>query len=387
MKKTLVIMGTHWKGQADFDWSRKDCEIWMFNESFNSKDKNGKLLYPRCDVIFQLHHEAIWRNPKNRSDFSHYDLLKSGKTPPVYMQEAYSDVPQAKRYPIEDILKMVDNVTLVINGEKKAFKYFSSTPEFALALVAKMWKDNKRFRKIEIYGIELALESEYVYQRMGFGFWVGYLAGLGIELVLHSSMFNEPMYGYEGDIALSSNDIELRIADLNKEVGTDKEFYQSEAKSFLEGINRLLHQNVIGDIEQELNAITKRHERAGIVSGKIKESERYLEKARIMENSAGSAVFSPGEFDGVRISYTKQYDQVRTEAMLINAEIAQQLKKLLNLKPGSPNRQRAIDELGTKIAQLMNKNMDLFHIIGGIQENQFYLDSYKQSMKVIGEKV
>jgi hypothetical protein len=33
MKKTLVIMGTHPSGQKQFDWKRRDCEIWLFNEA------------------------------------------------------------------------------------------------------------------------------------------------------------------------------------------------------------------------------------------------------------------------------------------------------------------------------------------------------------------
>ena len=379
-------MGTHWKGLRDFDWSRKDCEIWMFNESSNAKDKNGKLLYPRVDAIFQLHHEAIWRNPKNRSDENHYKFLKSGKTPPIYMQDAYQDVPKSIRYPISDVISLLQNIKVVIDGKEKEFKYFSSTPEYALALVAKLYKENKRYKQVEIYGIELELESEYVYQRAGFGFWLGYLAALGVPVILQSSMFNEPMYGYEGDMVIPSKDIQARIQDLEAELGADKEQYQNEAAEFLKGLSQLVNKDVSGKIETELNDITKRNERAGILSGKIKESNRYLEKAIIMEKAAGSAVFSPGEFDGVRISYSKQLDQIRTEAILVNAQIAQSLKKLLFLKKKSHKRQRALDELGSLIADLMNKNMTIFHIVGGIQENQYYLDSYKQSLRILKEK-
>src|SRR3989344_1302379 len=72
MKKTLVIMGTHPNGLKSFDWTRSDCDIWMFNEAPNTKKANGELMYPKSNATFQLHHEAIWKNPKNRNDKDHY---------------------------------------------------------------------------------------------------------------------------------------------------------------------------------------------------------------------------------------------------------------------------------------------------------------------------
>lgn len=136
MKKTLVIMGSHSRTVSLFDWSRTDCDIWLFNEAANAKNENGQLKYPKCDVVFQMHHEAIWRNPKNRSDSGHYKWLSESQTPPIYMQEAYPDVPKAIRYPIEDILSLVKNVRMVVNGEDKQFKFFTSSPDYALALAA-----------------------------------------------------------------------------------------------------------------------------------------------------------------------------------------------------------------------------------------------------------
>ena len=122
MKKTLVIMGTHYKGMQ-FDWKRTDCDIWMYNEAPNVKI-NGKPIYPKPDALFQLHHEAIWKNPKNRSDEKHYEWLKSGQTPDIYMQEKYPEVPKSIKYPLEEILALTKNVQIVIDGKEKIFKYF-----------------------------------------------------------------------------------------------------------------------------------------------------------------------------------------------------------------------------------------------------------------------
>ena len=232
-------MGTHSKSVKLFDWSRTDCEIWLFNEAPRAKDESGKLKYPKCDAFFQMHHEAIWRNPKNRSDAKHYNWLVSGKTPPVYMQEAYPEIPQAIRYPIEEVLSLVSNAGIVVDGKQKEFKYFSSSPDFAIALAAYFCKKQKRYEKIEIWGIELETYSEYAYQRMGFGFWIGYLTALGIPLKINGKAFDEPMYGYEGDVIISSEKIEKRIDELTELVGKEREEYQIKAKEFLKNFEQM----------------------------------------------------------------------------------------------------------------------------------------------------
>lgn len=369
MKKTLVIMGSHPNGARNFDWTRTDCDIWLFNEA----PSNEK--YKKSDAVFQLHTEAIWKSPKNRSDEGHYAWLKSGKTPKVYMQEKYKDVPKSVKYPIKDVIGLTDNIKLA-NG--KRFKYLTSSPDLALALVAQMYKEGKRYERVEIWGIELETESEYRHQRTGFGFWVGYLAALGVNLEIHNHIFNSLIYGYEGDIALSSKDIQKRIDELKKGLGGD---YHAEANRLLGSIEGLFKRDISSEIQQGLLNLTKNYELNGITSGQIKESERYLEKALAMEKEAGVSVFSMGEFDGTRIDYSKQYSKERIETETINAKLTVSMEKIISLKPKSHKRKRAIVEFGSLMAELMNKNMLLLHIIGGMRENQYYLDTSNLSIE------
>lgn len=394
MKKTLVIMGSHPTGYDQFDWSRKDCDIWLFNEAPTAKKENGELLFPKCDAFFQLHHEAIWKSPKNWLDSKHYEWLASGKTPAVYMQQKYKEIPKSVKYPLKNALSLTKNVHMIAYGKEREFKCFSSTPDFALALVASMWKEGKRYKhslqqkssnkfcykRVEIWGIELEMDTEYKYQRTGFGFWFGYLTALGIDLELHSAIFTAPMYGYESDVIMPPTIFEKRIAELTKELGEGKENYNKEAQELLVKVKELLNKDISNEIQEELNGLTKRYEKAGILNGKIRENLKYLEEARAMEEKSGVSVLSPGEFDGMRIEYKKQYIQVRTETTTLNANLGIIMKRLLNLKKGSHKRQRAIDEFGINLAELMNKNMLLLHLAGGIEENQYYLDSVKSSI-------
>lgn len=374
-------MGTHYKGLRDFDWKRRDCEIWMFNEAPNVKDKEGKKIYKKPDFLFQLHNQAIWKNPINRSDAKHYKWLKSKNAPPTYMQKKFQDVPNSIEYPIKNVLSLVKNIKINIDGKEKDFKYFSSTPDYALALVAELWNKGKKYKNVEIYGIELELETEYVYQRMGFGFWLGVLAGMGIPVKIYSSIFNEPMYGYEGDLEISSKEIEKRINDLEKELGDDKKMYSDEANTFLLEVKHLSNKDVSSDIQTELNRIITENEHSAILNGKIFEARKYLEKAKQMEKTSGASIFSPGEFDDYKIRYQKLYEDLRLHTAILNAQMTDHLARLKNLKKGSSKRRRAVDELGKMIADFMNKNMQIFHYVGNIKENQFYLDSYRQGVK------
>lgn len=379
-------MGTHPRGKEEFDWKRHDCDIWMFNETPNLKDEEGKLIYPRADVTFQLHHEAIWKNPKNRSDEEHYKWITTEKTTDVYMQKAYKEVPMAKKYPIDEIFSMLGNIKNNINGEERDFRYITSSPEFALALVANLWKKGKKYKKVEIWGIELETDTEYVYQRLGFGFWVGYLTALGIEMDIHSAMFEAPTYGYEGDIILTPKVIEKRIAELEKELGDKRDKYNREAEDFLSSLSNLLTQDTSTDVKAKIKDLTMLGQEAGIINGKIKENKRYLEKAVAMREISGSSIFSPGEFDSMRIYYNKQYVQVRAEALAINTHIEPQLSKVLLMKKKTQKRKRAIDELGKMLAELMNKNMLLYHVYGAIQENYYYHNSSKISIRMAEDK-
>lgn len=375
-KNILVIMGSHPNSRKSFDWSREDCDIWLFNEAPTGEDESGNKIYKKCDAFFQLHHEAIWRSPKNRSDEHHGEWLRSGKTPPVYMQKKYSDVPKAIKYPIEDVLELTKNVKLA-NG--KDFKCFTSSPDLALALVANLHKKGLRYKKVEMWGIELETESEYRYQRLGFGFWLGYLAGIGVELEIHNDMFNLPIYGYEGDLAISSDDIKRRVEELTEDL--DELNYKYQSSEVLNKVPVLLYADVGKEIQDSLNTITRGNEMYGILNGRIKEDRRYLEKAVAMEKEAECSVFSAGEFDSIRLDYTKQYADVYAQTNSLNTALTLVLRNLLTMEKWSEERKKAVDEFGTIMAELMNKNMLLLHIIGGIRENQFYLDSFKLSIE------
>lgn len=371
--KTLVIMGSHTNGSQYFDWTRKNCEVWLFNEAPQS-DK-----YKQCDLFFQLHHEAIWKSPKNRSNEEHYKWLKSGKTPKVFMQDKFNDVPKSEKYPLNEVLNLTENTKTFVKDKTIDFRCFYSSPDFALAYLAKLWKQGKKYKKVELWGIELETESEYKYQRTGFGFWIGYLTALGVPLELYTSIFDIPVYGYEGDIEITSKHITERLGILSKEIKNYD--YAKKTQDIFNLVPKLENTDASKEIENRLNKFTKEYEKLGITSGQIKESNRYLEKALAMENEAQSSVFSQGEFDHARMSFNKQYSDELLKAKEINTKLNLMVKVILGMKKNSKKRKFTVVEFGNELAELINQNRVLCLLIGGIRENEYYLNSSRLSIE------
>jgi hypothetical protein len=90
--------------------------------------------------------------------------------------------------------------------------------------------------------------------------------------------------------------------------------------------------------------------------------------------------------DGNRTAHHKQFTQVTTELTNLNAEMNVILKNLLSFKKGSVKRKKELAILGGKVAELMNKNMLLFMLLGAMQEDQYYIDSAKLSFKLASKQ-
>ena len=111
----------------------------------------------------------------------HLEWLK--KQPfPVYLQQARQDWPNSKTFPREEL-------------QAKYGKYFSSTPAWMLA-----WMIEQGYQRIEVYGIHLATQWEYMRQRPNFEWLLGVAMGRGIQVLVpdRATILKGPfVYAYE----------------------------------------------------------------------------------------------------------------------------------------------------------------------------------------------
>jgi hypothetical protein len=120
LREKLAIVGCATHTRDDVDYNDQTFDIWVFNESAS------KEWCKRADGVFQMHAEAIWKNPLNRGDAEHGKWLMSGNTPTIFMLEQYPEIPKAVKYPRKEVVKkLLKNLT--VDSERGRKDYFTST--------------------------------------------------------------------------------------------------------------------------------------------------------------------------------------------------------------------------------------------------------------------
>lgn len=169
MKKSkLIICG----GSDTVQFMPKDIkgEIWGINDT--------SFALPRVDVIFELHTREVIdqcvRTPEYLKKLQEF----KGK---IYMQKKYSDIPNSVKFPVEKLVK-------------KHGKHFVSSIDYMIAHALELG-----FTDIELWGVDLAVYEEYLYQRPSAMYWIGYARGQGANVfVQENSGINwENLYAYE----------------------------------------------------------------------------------------------------------------------------------------------------------------------------------------------
>jgi hypothetical protein len=361
VKDTLAIVGSHPRTRKEFDVSRTDCDIWVFNEAIS----NGS--FPRADVVFQMHSPVIWKNPHNRNDPHHYEWLQSQSDITVYMQDAYPDVPMSTKYPLDEII------------ERFNIAYFTSSLSYALALAA-----YHGYKRVEVYGVEMETNTEYQYQRDGVSLWLGVLKGLGVGLDLHMSFFDQPLYGYQGEVSIPYEDIVKRIDELTPQIDTLEKEYTASS---------LMLQRILGDLisssnDKDINeAITKQIEmskRLGLLDGAKFENNKYKIKSDTMKGIAGEYLFSRQEFESGAANLQNLAAEEQTQVNFLSGQADLIYKSLMNAAKDSPKRGKLLDAYRVTVAEYLRAHNKAMIYSGAAQENYKYMARLDKGIRAAG---
>jgi hypothetical protein len=205
MKNTTVaLVGTHPVTREKAPFQNPAVDIWIFN------GQSTMDWCPRADAVFDIHPpEDIYRRTTEDLGFSKW--IASPKGLQYYTPFPVPDCPDNVIYPVGEIAeKLLPNFK---RGDKP-IQYFTSGPCYAIALAIYLG-----YKRIEMYGIEMESNTEYIYQRDGIGLWLGIAVGMGIDVVLsdHSMMFYAPLYGYEMNATrIDRETFEQRASEINE---------------------------------------------------------------------------------------------------------------------------------------------------------------------------
>lgn len=374
MKDTLAIVGSHPRAKDTFNFSRTDCDVWVFNEALTCQPH-----ITRADAVFQMHTEPIWRNPNNRNDPKHYEWLASGKTPTVYMQDVYGDVPMSERYPLDEIKRDLLHSFEWTSKSGTGNHYFSSTFCYALALGI-----YKGYKIIECHGVEMETDTEYRYQRDGVTFWIGLALGRGVQVKAFCNIFDFPLYGYEGEAALHLDDFEKRIDEIQPLIAAKHAEYDAAIKDGNDAFHTFLNEfknpeRLKGTLMRQVQLAFELNTLGGI----LQENERYKAKAIAMKDEAGEFQFSRQEFEMAYQGHGQKYNHYKSLADAASGECTAVFKKLVTIK-NRERRRLAMREFGEAAAKYITASMHLGNHHGAAMENQDYMARLDKLIKAAG---
>ena len=180
--KKVAIVGAQELTRNNAPFEDESFEIWSISDWILSD------WLKRCDVLIEIHQSGQYMNHPRTPRYWN-TLLETDI--PVYMYPVPDPrLKKARPYPLDGVLGMVSTGS----NQGKAFKPLNSSIAYAMALAI-----YQGYEQIDVYGVELAAESEYAQQRHIFAFWAGVAAAKGIKLNVNCSdgLLSQPLYGFE----------------------------------------------------------------------------------------------------------------------------------------------------------------------------------------------
>lgn len=181
MKKVAIVgFAPSWR---EAPWTDEDTEIWCLNEMYRIA---GEVKEFRATRWFEIHN----RNSKSKSTEEHQKWLKECSVP-IYMWQKYDDIPNSVRFPKDEIIGFLQE-----KGYQGAC-YFTNSISWMVALAI-----YEGFEEIQLWGVDMATDSEWGYQRPSCEYFIGLAEGMGIKVYVPPSsdlLKCTQLYGFESD--------------------------------------------------------------------------------------------------------------------------------------------------------------------------------------------
>ena len=204
-RKKVAIVGFAPSSMLDvqYVWDDPDMEIWGLNQLYiawrgtNLQDE----FVSRCTRWFQIHHKHSYEAAVSR-DHSHHEWLAQHTSFPIYMQKQEPDIPTSIAFPVKEMLQ-------------KFRRYFTNSISWEIALAI-----YEGFEEVHLYGVDMAQDGEWEFERPSVEYFLGYLEGTGAKLVLPGKCDickSIWLYPFEDDAPLREK-LQARRAELRQRV-------------------------------------------------------------------------------------------------------------------------------------------------------------------------
>ena len=209
-KKTICLLGTSPDNCNLAPWG-EGLDMWAVNDAHRLGFMEGKM--GNITGWFQMHHR--WRfmatkqipgSERMRYGMDHWNFIRDESLKfPIYMQKKYEDVPRSVEYPLREVAEAL-LYKKIGRGKFWQKKYFTCTFAYMAAFVcwAHDTEEGKKFfghngwDRVELYGVQLAQQVEYMMQKPSTEFWLGMMIARGIEVYVPENgyLLSGETYGY-----------------------------------------------------------------------------------------------------------------------------------------------------------------------------------------------
>ena len=200
--RKIAVVGTA-ESQVAAPYNDQEFEIWGLQVGLTYKT------FTRYSRLYEMHIKEYWKDPVILER-----MKKIPKEIDIWMQEEYSEIPNSKRYPIEDV-------------SSGFHQNFTSSIAFMLAHATYEQRKYKNIGSLQLWGVHMMAEEEYGHQRAGSEYWLGILEALGVEVFVGGTgsvlkcTFN---YGYDkewrmlSDLTTRKQQLQVGLADLHRKL-------------------------------------------------------------------------------------------------------------------------------------------------------------------------
>jgi hypothetical protein len=343
----LAIVGGYTDTRKLFDWKRTDCDILMFNEAPFSVP-----WAERCDICIQLHAPVIWRNPTNSNDPKHYERLKVAKIP-VLMQEVYPDVPMSVKYPLDEIKKISDFLLSSSAAEGIAWGMYSG------------------YSQIDIYGVEMATNTEYATQRPGVTYWVGLARGSGITVNFYNNTFITAIYGFEGDVKISEEKFAVRMAELELELAERTQIYNTASKMSSDIVSEYIETGKGDDlIPEAVKQLIDASYKLGLTDGARQIVAANLKRIQTSKEATDDFITNRQMYERDTVKQTRESERLVMEATKWGMNSSKRLQFARGAAGNKGKRKYRMEEFIKSVVQYKNLSNKAGGFKGAALENQ-----------------
>lgn len=153
----VAIVGLSRSTHEQAPWDNHDWQIWglPWDEGY----------WPRMSRLFEMHDIKLLRSAQSKRPDGYMGRLRHEIDVPLYMQDKY--FLNATRFPFEEVAETIGK------------PYWNSSIAYALSLAI-----HEKAEEIAIYGVDMAAEEEFFYQRPNIEYLIGLAVGKGIKVTI-----------------------------------------------------------------------------------------------------------------------------------------------------------------------------------------------------------